>query len=262
MDANNQRKLAELKFINPKLGVLIYRNGYLIIPDNSVDNITFMVNIRDFDLADFIEKNNQLEADLSTIEPFDFFKIVDIHVKTQDMRTNSAISGTTLTMEDQDNVTYLQPQTFKTYSVNLITPRNYYELLHSQTPLTEEEITEMRVFEAYIADLLLYEEYLMPQERGILDWFMKEMAKEMERAEISEEDLTAIKKQTFDNYNQMVDMKTQRQADKAKATGVVTHVIKPIQHNNKAGYISSILTIASALCFGIGIAILIVAKLQ
>ena len=69
----------------------------------------------------------------------------------------------------------ITPETIK--AIDLISEKEFYELINSARALTEEETKQLDLFNSYLEDLILYKDYLLPELRNILARFEEVMEK-------------------------------------------------------------------------------------
>ena len=78
----------------------------------------------------------------------------------------------TLTANESEGIK-IDPETIK--AIDLISEKEFYELINSVRELTEEENRELDLFNSYLEDLILYRDYLLPELRAILARFEQVM---------------------------------------------------------------------------------------
>ena len=80
----------------------------------------------------------------------------------------------TLTTNESEGIV-IDPETVK--AIDLISEKEFYELINSVRELTEAENRQLDLFNSYLEDLLLYKDYLLPELKNILARFEEVMEK-------------------------------------------------------------------------------------
>ena len=144
----------------------------------------------------------------------------------------------------------------------LISSQEFYDLLNSNDELTEEQRKSIDLYYAYLGDLVLYEDYLLPELKQILNQF-RSYVYELQYGEFSEDGLKQINKKQQEAIDKSIAMEEKAALtnqeelteDKIKDSVKKLELVKPVNNYENAGSVS----VVQVLAFIIGVSIILTA---
>ena len=144
----------------------------------------------------------------------------------------------------------------------LISSQEFYDLLNSNDELTEEQRKSIDLYYAYLGDLVLYEDYLLPELKQILNQF-RSYVYELQYGEVAEDSLKQINKKQQEAIDKSIAMEEKAALtnqeelteDKIKDSVKKLELVKPVNNYENAGSVS----VVQVLAFIIGVSIILTA---
>ncbi|MGN1371646.1 MAG: hypothetical protein ACI4XM_05185 [Candidatus Coprovivens sp.] len=144
----------------------------------------------------------------------------------------------------------------------LISSQEFYDLLNSNDELTEEQRKSIDLYYAYLGDLVLYEDYLLPELKQILNQF-RSYVYELQYGEVAEDELKQINKKQQEAIDKSIAMEEKAALanqeelteDKIKDSVKKLELVKPVNNYENAGSVS----VVQVLAFIIGVSIILTA---
>lgn len=180
---------------------------------------------------------------------------------------NGNITEETVSENDTDENANTENEVFEkeeeTVVALLISTQEFYDLLNSSEELTEEQRKSVDLYYAYFGDLVLYEDYLLPELKQILYDF-RAYVYELQYGEIPEGQERYINNKQQEAIDKSIEMETkvatisseELTEDKVKEGVKKLELIKPVNnYGNNTGSVSVI----QVLAFIIGISIILTA---
>jgi len=219
MDVNyaNQVLILYLKEINSLLKRIEFKDGFLSLGSETI-------NIIDFDMRTIFTNNYNLKNDVEKMEVEDFFNVVRIHALTDKQKKEANV------LQRND--------------VKIIKEDDFYKLINSSNDLTTEEQKQVNYFNAYLGDIMNYEDYLNNDVVKILNRFKRTM----EYLETSDLPLTNNQQHEMKNYQEMVDKRIKKISQEDLVNQL--KLIKDKKTDTMLGYVNIFLILLFIIGFG------------
>lgn len=228
-------------YTKEKNRMLLNRIAPLIETDGSV--MTYKgeyVFIENFDLFLFLEENILFYQSLNAMElgDEDIFSVIRLHVleKNTDTKQNKK------RQEKQPNEMG-EKEEKQEVLVKLIPYADFKTLLHRETEFTEEEQNSVALYFGFFADLIYYEDYLLPPLVSLLQDY-RLFCEQLELKESMNEDLTIHEMEAIKQLRKAIDNKAINRPTESTKENIQKLVHKiPESYLDSAGSSGAILVI-------------------
>ena len=154
---------------------------------------------------------------------------------------------------NSDNMAIDKPE--EEVVATLISSREFYELLNSNLDLTSEQRKDVDLYYAYLGDLILYEDYLLPELRQILEQF-RGYVFELEYGD-NEREINAKQQEAIDRNHKMEEQKNLGETENLKK--VEDKVKKLVLTRPKDDENQGSISVLQVVAIVVGIAIILTA---
>ena len=165
-------------------------------PYNSSNSINVYGN-EDLDVAIVSDSRSKDDHEVITFDRNEFGDtVIENHkqdIQSQDTitRTNSSTTiDTEAKAEDVEEENIMQKDDIEDEIIPLISSEEFYQLLNSSEVLSAQQKQDVETYYAFLGDLMLYEEYLLPELMAVLNTFRSYILDLSVKAEEAEAALT------------------------------------------------------------------------
>ena len=144
MSMKNSLIVDKLKSSYPQLTSLMIVDENLVLNEKSI-------NLENFDLEEFLRRNEVISYSLDSINANDFFNIVQLHAMSIKL---GAMEG--------------EKEEGKNSKTEIIDIQKFYELLNKSEEWNDEERAMAQKYYEYFDNLMAYEDYLIPEVQDVL----------------------------------------------------------------------------------------------
>ena len=173
-------------------------------PYKGINSINVYGN-EDLDVALVSDSRSKDDHEIVTFERNEFGDTVaenhkqDIQSQDTITRTNSATTiETEAKTDDVEEEDILQKDDIEDEIIPLISNEEFYHLLNSNEELSEKQKEDIATYYAFLGDLMLYEEYLLPELMAVLNMFRSYILDLSVKAEEAETALTHNQEDALD----------------------------------------------------------------
>ena len=173
-------------------------------PYKGINSINVYGN-EDLDVALVSDSRSKDDHEIVTFERNEFGDTVaenhkqDIQSQDTITRTNSATTiETEAKTDDVEEEDILQKDDIEDEIIPLISNEEFYHLLNSNEELSEKQKEDIATYYAFLGDLMLYEEYLLPELMAVLNMFRSYILDLSVKAEEAEAALTHNQEDALD----------------------------------------------------------------
>lgn len=209
------------------------------------------IDISNFNINDLLTSETSFSSSLSVLAPEDIFKIIRLHV----LKANEALVKGFMNEEEKIASVGEEKNQEPKEETRLLSSEQFAILINSPTNLSEQERKDVNLYYAHISDLIVYEDYLLPETKQDLNQFRSLVFEtkygNSEKPLNEKQQELILKNQEFEEKKALNDTEETR-----KQTNSDVKRLQLIKENeNNTGTISTLQVIA----FVVGVSIILTA---